>query len=98
MQGESVLYCGRRVSTEGFRVFVYGEKGERVVANSWIDFQDKIGSGIWFSTEEEAKRASVKRDAQLNRKQGGKRGLHSQGLCKPELQVDDAGEPDSPAS
>jgi len=52
MQNEHVLYNGRMVSTEGFRVYVYGNDNTSKIVNSWIEFQEHIASGLWFPTKE----------------------------------------------
>ncbi len=54
MKGESVLYCGRIVPIEGFRTFVYGHNGTKKLVNSWTEFQEHIGSGVWFPTQNKA--------------------------------------------
>lgn len=51
MKGESVIYLGRAVSKEGFRVFVYSTSGETKLVESWDEFLDAMASGLWFPTK-----------------------------------------------
>jgi hypothetical protein len=52
MRGEYVVYLGRTVPKEGFRVFVYGYDGAQKLSTSWDEYQEDIGAGVWFSTKE----------------------------------------------
>ena len=54
MKGESVMYCGRLVPTEGFRTFIYGIDGAKKLVESWDEYLNCISLGIWFSTLSEA--------------------------------------------
>ena len=44
-------YQGRWVDKEGFRAFVYDEKGREKLVNSYNEFEDAITSGIWFESK-----------------------------------------------
>ena len=54
MNAEYVLYNGRMVSKEGFRVFVYGQEGAQKVVNSWDEYETAMATGLWFPTKDEA--------------------------------------------
>lgn len=62
MKGESVVYDGREVPTEGFRVFIYGANQTKKLANSWSEFKRLVGSGLWFVTPEEVEQSLSKED------------------------------------
>ena len=47
-----VLYCGRWVNKENFRVYVYNLSSQKL-ANSYDEYCKLIESGIWFSTKDE---------------------------------------------
>jgi hypothetical protein len=49
---EYVLYNGRSVPKDGFRVFIYGINNTEKLVNSWDEYQKEISSGLWFSTKE----------------------------------------------
>ena len=53
MEGESVLYCGRLVPVENFRVFVYGLEGATKLVNSWDEYEKAMATGLWFPTKDE---------------------------------------------
>lgn len=48
MDGEHVIYDGREVPKEHFRAFVYGFHGARLLAKSWLEYEARVSSGIWF--------------------------------------------------
>jgi hypothetical protein len=50
-------YMGRWVSKEHFRAFVYNEKGDQKLAESYNDYQNLIASGIWYDTQKLAEEA-----------------------------------------
>jgi hypothetical protein len=52
MKGEMVIYNGRTVPTEGFRVFIYGYDGQQKLVNSWKEYQSHIETGLWFPTKD----------------------------------------------
>lgn len=43
-----VTYQGKQVPREHFRVFVYNEKNEPKLANSYDEYLELTGSGLWF--------------------------------------------------
>jgi len=47
-------YKGRWVKKEHFRAFVYNDKGEQKLAGSYPQFEQLIGSGIWFASPVDA--------------------------------------------
>lgn len=53
MSDEFVLYDGRMVSKENFRVFVYGLEGAQKVVNSWLEYEAAMASGLWFPSKDE---------------------------------------------
>lgn len=57
---DMILYDGRVVPKEGFRAFVYGPDNAQKLANSWIEYESLISSGLWFSTKEKAHNKQVK--------------------------------------
>ena len=68
MQGEEVLYQGRKVSRDGFRVFVYGRNDQKKLVNSWDEFKSHMATGIWFANVSDIPDLTeeVKEDAQEN--------------------------------
>ena len=56
MQGESVLYQGRLVEKDGFRAFVYSREGTTKLANSWDEFLNLIGTGLWHASLEDVEK------------------------------------------
>ena len=54
MQGTQVIYLGRSIAKDGFRVFIYGPNGQKKLVNSWSEFESHMASGVWFATEDEA--------------------------------------------
>ena len=50
---EQVIYNGRAVDKDGFRTFIYAADGKKKLVNSWDEFQENIGTGIWFITKQE---------------------------------------------
>lgn len=49
-----VLYQGRWVDKDNFRVFVFNATDKKLV-NSYEEYSDLIESGLWFSSIEEIK-------------------------------------------
>lgn len=49
-----VLYLGRWVDRKNFRVFVYNEKDEQKLANSYDEFESLTGSGLWYASKSDA--------------------------------------------
>ena len=47
-------YLNRWVNKEHFRAFVYNEKGEKKLANSYQEFESLTTSGLWFSSKPDA--------------------------------------------
>lgn len=48
MQADAVIYNGKTVLKEHFRVFVKNKKGEQKLVNSWEAYKDALASGVWF--------------------------------------------------
>lgn len=55
MTGEHVIYDGRLVPKEGFRVFIYGSDGKQKLVESWSDYENHLATGVWFSTKADVK-------------------------------------------
>ncbi len=55
MEGNPALYLGRIVSKENFRAFIYSPDGSKKLVNSWVDFENHMKTGIWFSSLEDIK-------------------------------------------
>lgn len=68
MQGSPVKYLGRSVAMEGFRAFVYGPNGQKKLVNNWSEFEIAMGSGLWFSSKEEAETSLVQEDVTVDTK------------------------------
>lgn len=49
MEGETVMYDGRVVPKQGFRVFIYGFDNQTKLVESWEEYQEHISSGTWFA-------------------------------------------------
>lgn len=49
MEGETVMYDGRVVPKEGFRVFIYGFDNQTKLVESWEEYKNHISSGVWFT-------------------------------------------------
>ena len=50
----NVIYLGRKVSKDNFRVFIYGKEGEKKLVNSWIEYEAYCLTGKWFPTIDDA--------------------------------------------
>lgn len=53
-----VFYMGRWVDKDHFRVFVYNDKGEQRLAESFTQYESLLASGLWFSAKPEKQEAS----------------------------------------
>lgn len=53
MEGEFVVYEGRKVPKDNFRAFVYGTDNKRKLVESYEQFEEAMASGIWFATNDE---------------------------------------------
>lgn len=51
MELETVMYLGREVPKEGFRVFVYGRNDTQQLIESWEYYEQAMASGIWFDSK-----------------------------------------------
>src|SRR5665213_572141 len=49
---DMVSYQGRMVPIEGFRVYIYAANGETKLVNSYIEFEEHIQTGAWFTSKE----------------------------------------------
>ena len=55
MKGVPAIYLGQIVDKAHFRTFIYGADGAKKLVESWDDYEKHMESGIWFSTQEDAK-------------------------------------------
>lgn len=51
-ENAQVLYQGRWVPRDPFRVFVYNAQDQKLI-NSYEAYKDAIESGLWFASKEE---------------------------------------------
>lgn len=61
IRDDQASYLGRWVDKSSFRAFVYDEKGEQKLAESWNQFESLIASGIWYATKSDASRKTEKK-------------------------------------
>jgi hypothetical protein len=47
-------YLGRWVNKEHFRAFVYNDKGEEKLADSYNEYLTLTSNGIWFASKPDA--------------------------------------------
>ena len=47
-------YLGKWVDKENFRAFLYNEKGEQKLANSYKEYESLTASGLWFASKPNA--------------------------------------------
>ena len=55
-------YLGRWVNKEHFRAFVYNDKGEQKLADSYNEFESLTESGIWFASKPELSQKRKQKD------------------------------------
>lgn len=55
MEGDFVVYEGRKVPRANFRAFVYGSDNKQKLVNSYEEFESAMATGIWFATKDECK-------------------------------------------
>lgn len=48
------MYLGRWVDKSNFRAFVYNNKGEQKLANSYAEFESLTSSGLWLASKPDA--------------------------------------------
>lgn len=48
---EQFQYLGRWVDKKNFRAFVYNEKGDEKLADSYQEFESLTTSGLWFASK-----------------------------------------------
>lgn len=56
MKGVPAIYLGQVVEKKHFRTFVYSMDGVKKLVESWDEYEQHMESGLWFSTQEDAKR------------------------------------------
>ncbi len=74
------LYCGRMISKDHFRAWVYGKDG-RKMANNYDDFVKLVATGLWFESIEAMSKASEKEKKEVKVVKKVKKEV------KPEVQV-----------
>ena len=73
MQKETVVYDGRIVPKEGFRVFIYSFDNQTKLVESWDEYQEHISSGIWYAkknTPEMIRQGHIANRQQKKRERG----------------------------
>ncbi len=55
MKGVPAIYLGQIVDKQHFRTFVYAMNGDKKLVESWDEYEQHMESGLWFSTQEDAK-------------------------------------------
>lgn len=55
MKGVPAIYLGQIVDKKHFRTFVYSMDGAKKLVESWDEYERHMESGLWFSTQEDAK-------------------------------------------
>jgi hypothetical protein len=55
MKGIPAIYLGQIVDKKHFRTFVYSMDGSKKLVESWDQYEKHMESGLWFSTQEDAK-------------------------------------------
>lgn len=48
MSDEMVKYDDRYVPKQGFRAYIYGYDNQKLLVNSWEEYQKEISSGLWY--------------------------------------------------
>lgn len=48
---DQVMYKGTWTDKKYFRAFLFNEKGETQLANSYDEYEKMIASGVWFTDE-----------------------------------------------
>lgn len=47
---DSVIYNGQSIPKQHFRVFLFNNDGNKILVNSWDEYQSLIASGEWVET------------------------------------------------
>jgi len=69
MKGIPAIYLGQIVDKKHFRTFVYSMDGSKKLVESWDEYENHMESGLWFSTQEDAKsRVPVKKPKRVRNK------------------------------
>ena len=55
MKGVPAIYLGQIVDKAHFRTFIYSMDGSKKLVESWDEYERHMESGLWFSTQEDAK-------------------------------------------
>lgn len=74
---DCVLYQGRMVPREHFRVFVYGANNQKRLASSWEEYEELVKTGLWFDSLDavpEVPESVTKREPSANKGNNGKKG------------------------
>lgn len=58
---EHVLYNGRLVPKQGFRVYIYNAHGEAKLVNSFAEFETHLAQGSWFTEKPALESSKPKR-------------------------------------
>lgn len=57
-----VLYLGRWVDKKHFRTFVYDEKGNQKLVNSYQEYESLMAGGIWYPSKPDASQKRKQKD------------------------------------
>lgn len=69
MKGVPAIYLGQIVDKKYFRTFVYSMDGSKKLVESWDEYEQHMESGLWFSTQEDAKaRVPVEKQKRVRNK------------------------------
>lgn len=82
MEGDFVVYEGRKVPRAHFRAFVYGTDNKQKLVNSYEEFEAAMATGIWFATKEEANGLLVKFEDKPKKKQSVRAETQDEFLAK----------------
>jgi hypothetical protein len=73
MKGVPAIYLGQIVDKKFFRTFVYSMDGSKKLVESWDEYERHMESGLWFSTQEDAKsRIPVEKPKRVRNKPAAK--------------------------
>lgn len=91
MKGVPAIYLGQIVDKQFFRTFVYSMDGSKKLVESWDEYERHMESGLWFSTQEDAKsRIPVEKPKRVRNKPAAKpQELDDEPFIEEELIKDD---------
>lgn len=72
MEGETVVYDGRIVPKEGFRVFIYDIDGNEKLVNTWDEYEEHISDGTWYTYKDRRTQNKSNNDEVVEIQENGK--------------------------